>query len=181
MKRKQNLIMKTSSLILLVIFFIFSSCKKEDNCPQLSEEQLKFLAYETGDQFKLKSETSGDTIIFNVTEKIIEEVMAKRSFFSVSCLQEAYINFNELSCNGSLSISINEESNLNIYISLLGCYNLTSFSEYIFFGTIKINGKNYENAYLFTSHLHELYFSKEKGFLKIDEISTGKTLYTIIE
>lgn len=55
--------------IILFSGIIFASCKKKKIYHSFTDDERAFLVYNLGDIFKLKNENTGDTLIFEVTDK----------------------------------------------------------------------------------------------------------------
>ncbi len=178
----------------ILIFFIgilFYSCEKEPNCSGMTTKQLAFLTYNEEDLFKLKDEINGDTIVFGVVKREVSKVSSERTFLGdYICSQWADILFKNdtVESGGKISLfkddyqfSISIMLKLDSLYSYYGKHNVNNSNNMQYIDTISINNVTYHNTYLFKNQSSNLYFSKDAGFLKIEEQETGKALYTIVE
>jgi hypothetical protein len=184
-------------LLLGVTFFfcciiVLQSCSKDDSYYNLSEEAKAFLLYEEGDTFQLKNTTTNEIITLTVTNK--EFAFSKggtpgsiySGIGSDSYYQYGSYSFTDsTNCyNGNFMVEAKKQGDFEMNVYLGGCFGSTNFAfEYQdeFFTSIDVAGVNYANAYLFRSAPNFLYYSKEKGILKIIRGIDQEELFTIVD
>jgi hypothetical protein len=171
------------------------SCKPDDIYYDLSENAKGFVNFEIGDTFKLKNLNTDEVITLHViTKNILYENYGsgESSFISFGVAPaETYVQVgtyaftDNLKCyNGEISVIANEEGGFLFTARINGCFdNLGSIYQYnnVFFPTIDVDGIQYQNAYLLDSNHNILYYSKEKGILKIVDVSKNIILFSYVE
>lgn len=186
--------MKKHSTYRFLIFFAFLlaliSCKPEDNYFSLSNEAKEFLVYEEGETFKLRNENTQEVILFTIISKTIEfEEDGPNSSPPIAFglpvdnyYEKGTVSFSSMeNYNGEISVMAdrNEEYDFRIYFKGAFEYNLFSYPTY--FGAININDIEYQDSYILKSYPNELYYSKEKGILKIYDVYEEITKFSIVE
>lgn len=166
----------------LSVSIIFTSCKKEIN-HSFTDEERAFLVYNEGDIFKLKNENTGDTLIFNL---ISREVNFKDDFGpqlgpkrKSHFMEEGRLRYSNSSGYNSLDYIYLYKDKLDQFtlsISLwLDKNNYgTSVGEIEGITTITSGGIVYQNVYVFSADNNtKCYFSKEYGFVKLEDLDNG--------
>ncbi len=185
-------LLQTISFFLLII--ILQSCKPDDIYYNLSEDAKEFLLFEVNDTFKLKNQQTNEIITLTVTSKTIQHYKDgpnESPFFSFGANADTYVERGEYfftddtNCyNGDISVQANRDGDFELNGYLGGCFGNTDYSfEYRdeFFSTIDVEGVQYFNAYILRSYPDIIYYSKEKGILKIVDEYNQETIFTIIE
>ena len=181
--------------IISLLSFSLQSCKPNDIYHNLSDEAKGFVNFEIGDSFKLKNLNTNEVITLNViTKNILYENLSsgESSFISFgfapaeTYVQRGTYRFTDnLNCyNGEISVVANKEGGYQLTALIYGCFdNLGAGYVYnnTFFSTIDVLGIQYQNAYLLNSSPNILYYSKEKGILKIVNQSNNVTLFSYVE
>lgn len=167
---------------LYIIFIItisfgvsFSSCTKEKYM-YLTEAEKAFLVYNEGDVFKLLEENTGDTLGFEVNRRYIgfrsEKVHWPATMWIEEYAEEGMISFS----GGRIFVSRYTGDYFEIYISI----NEITFDYYSkTIEEMEVHGVVYKDVDVFMEDYAILYFSKEYGFLKIED-SEANVLYSII-
>ncbi|MFD2541664.1 hypothetical protein ACFSSB_04970 [Lacinutrix gracilariae] len=181
--------MKNSFKILL-LFLLVTSCKIEDRYYDLSQEGKEFLAYEAGDTFQLKNIETNEIISFSVESKSIEYVEDgpnESSFIFVSYSEELIeigrILFTDNSnCyKGEIKVKADRDNGFEFTAYLYDCFGDDFYYfQNEFMDTTNVEGVEYSNAYLLRNYPKTLYYSKEKGILKIVDFDDN-TLFGLIE
>lgn len=181
--------------ILFLVTISLQSCKPDDIYYDLSNDAKGFVNFEIGDAFKLKNLNTNEIITLNViTKNILYENYGsgESSFISFGVapaetyVQRASYTFTDnLNCyKGEISVVANEEGDFTLTALIDGCFgNLGSVYQYnnLFFSTVDVEGIQYQNAYLLNSNSNNLYYSKEKGILKIVNQPKNITLFSYVE
>uniref|UniRef100_UPI00404B5B20 hypothetical protein n=1 Tax=Flavobacterium sp. TaxID=239 RepID=UPI00404B5B20 len=188
---KQELI-KFKLILLLAI--ILQSCSKDDTYVNLSDEAKDFLIYEIGDTFKLRNVATDEIITLTVNRKEIDyykesspgagwwlggsggDDYYERGEFTFSDDTDCYI--------GTLSVEARSNGNFELTAYLGGCFGNINYAfdyEGEFFPFIEVDGVAYSDAYLLRSYPDILFYSKEKGILKILDDYNQETRFTIVE
>lgn len=177
----------------LLFLLLLQSCKPDDIYIDLSAEAKTFLQFEVGDTFKLKNHQTNEIIILTVTSKKIrhEEDNSPGSWVSFgSSGGDTYIERGEYTFSdvnncydGSLSVEPRgADFELKMYLgNCFGNYSYTFDYQNDFFSTINVSGITYSNAYLLKSWPDSLYYSKEKGILKIVDNTNQNIRFSIVE
>ncbi len=173
----------STTMILLIITFLLSSCSK-DIFHDLTLDEQAFLVYELGEQFKLKNEMTGDTLNFVVSKKSLEYSQDKK-YGSINdhYVQEGENNFSANNCKGEILIRKGVDDSFEIGIYFKGSPIEFNFSgrhdSYSFPISLTIGSIEHHKLYLFEAGDTKLFFSKEIGIIKIENASTGN-LYTVL-
>jgi hypothetical protein len=181
-------------LLVALVCVLATSCKCEDEYKQLLPEERELVGFEVNDTFRLKQLSSGDTLLFTVTDKEIQSISDEpneSSFISFgnSCnattyTERGYYRFVEASnCYvGEFSVAQNGADGFAFNGYLSGCFGPSDFlyeyqNEFLQFADIE--GVVYPDVYLLNRFPSVLYYSKEKGILKI--VENGVTEFVIVE
>lgn len=181
--------------IVVLLSLSLQSCKPDDIYHDLTDDAKGFINFEIGDTFKLKNLNTNEIITLNVITKntIYENYSSgESSFVSFGSVpadtyvqRGAYSFTDNLNCyKGEISVTANAEGGFTLTALIHGCFNdLGSIYQYYntFFSTIDVEGIQYQNAYLLNSSPNVLYYSKEKGILKIVDQSNNITLFSHVE
>lgn len=181
--------------VIFLLSIILQSCKPDDIYHDLSDDAKGFVNFEIGNTFKLKNSITNEVITLNViTKNILYESNGSggSSFISFGVspaetyVQRGTYSFTDSSnCyKGEISVVANEQGGYKLTARIYGCFdNLGSGYEYnnTFFSTIDVEGVQYQNAYLLNSSPNVLYYSKERGILKIVNQSNNVTLFSYVE
>lgn len=176
-------------LLSICCVMMFSSCKREDKYYNLSSEAKGFMAYNEGDVFKLKNETTGDTITFLVETRIFEfeEYSPPSPHYAWGVSGDTYFEMGQISfrsdegCTGEIWVEAYYHDEFSVKVNLYECFNDMYFQDYEYYGTVEVDSRLYSDSYLFRGSSHHLYYSKEKGILRIDRPFTNEILYSIVE
>lgn len=173
----------------MLIICVLQSCKRDDDYYSLSDETRGFFVFEAGETFKLKNEETGEIINFKVTEK---EFSFGKEYYESSMVSfgayggETYVEYGMLrfiddsGCYTGGIVANTDSKNINtIDISLQGCFSEQYYQPYKYYGKVDVLGKEYQDAYLFSSN-NDMYYSKEKGILKIVDYQ-GVLKFSIVE
>ncbi len=181
------------------IFFLFllllQSCKPDDIYYDLSVEAKAFLIFDVGDTFKLKNHQTNEIITFSVTSKKIQHYEYSLGSSSMVAFGTSggdtylergeYVFKDENNCyNGNVSVEATDDNKFKFTIYLKNCVDSENyFFEYYneFSPNIDVLGTTYSNAYLLRFSPEILYYSKEKGILKIVNNFNKNTIFSIVE
>lgn len=179
--------------IFILILITLQSCKPDDVYYNLSDEAKELLLFEIGDTFKLKNLETNEIITLTVTFKEIRhyEGGGEISHIAVGPSADVYIErgmyifTDETNCyDGIVAIEANRDRDFEFKVYLGNCFGDIDYSfdyQDEFFTTIDVEGVAYSNAYLLRSFPDILYYSKEKGILKIVDDFNQETRFTIVE
>ena len=177
----------------LLFLLLLQSCKPDDIYIDLSAEAKTFLQFEVGDKFKLKNHQTNEIIILTVVSKHIghEEDNSPGLWVSFGPSGDTYIERGEYefkdgsNCyNGNVSVEASGNNDFELKISLRNCVgNSNYYFEYYddFLSNIDVLGTTYSNAYLLKYSPEILYYSKEKGILKIVNTFNQNIIFSIVE
>ena len=181
-------------ITLLFLLISLQSCKPDDRYYKLSDEAKSFLPFEVNDTFKLKNLNTNEIITLTVISKethFIDDGPNESFFLAFGPPADTYVERSEYrftdnsNCyNGQVSVLADREGGylLSAYVS--GCFGNADYAyEYRdeFFPTIDVEGIQYPNAYLLRSFPNVIYYSKEKGILKIVDDYNDITLFSYVE
>lgn len=181
--------------IIFLLSISLQSCKPDDIYYDLSDDAKSYVNFEIGDSFKLKNLNTNEVITLNVITKNIlyENYGSGESSFisfgvapSETYVQRATYTFTDnLNCyKGEISVVANQEVKFRLTSLIDGCFSdLGSVYQYnnLFYPTVDVEGIQYQNAYLLNSNSNVLYYSKEKGILKIVNQPKNITLFSYVE
>lgn len=179
--------------LMLVVCVFFQSCKCEDVYHKLSDEDQGFLFFEKNETFKLKKISTSEILLFTVITKevqFVENGPNESSFVSFgTCSNESYFErgfyrfTDATNCyNGEFVLSSNGDNGFEFNAYLSGCFGDSDFLfsyQNEFYQTMTIEGVDYSNVYVLNRFPTVIYYSKEKGILKIAE--NGITKFSIVE
>jgi hypothetical protein len=184
--------MKKKLVILLLL--ILQSCSPNPIYYNLSNETKEFLVYDINDTFQLKNSETNEIIPFTIVEKeygYVEGGPNESSFIGATAdiyEERGYYKFTDSSnCyTGELTLVAERENKFSLKVYLYGCFEHSDFTyEYLNnqFSSIEIDGNVYNNVYLFEKFQDSIFYSKEKGILKITETInfTETRRFTIVE
>ncbi len=180
--------------IFFLVLITLQSCKPDDVYHDLSDDAKDFLLFEIDDTFKLKNLETDEIITLTITSKEIrhyEDGPNESSFISFGPSADVYIErgeyifTDETNCyDGIVSVEANRDGGFELKAYLGNCFGDIDYSfdyQDEFFTTIDVEGIEYSNAYLLRSFPDILFYSKEKGILKIVDDFNQETLFMIVE
>jgi len=182
-------------IILLLLTMCLQSCKRDDIYYDLTDDAKGFVNFEIGKTFKLKKVSTNEVITLKVITKSIQYEnfsSGESSFISFGTVPvETYVQrgtysfTDNLNCyNGEITVIANEDGGYQLTAFLDGCFgNLRSGYQFYnnLLSTIDVEGIQYQNAYELNSNPNVLYYSKEKGILKIVNQSNNLTEFSFVE
>ena len=181
--------MKNNFKILLLILLV-TSCKVEDRYYDLSQEGKELLAYETGETFQLKNIETDEIVSFFVESKTIEYVEdgPNESSFIFGSSSEEFIEIGRIlftdnsNCyNGEIQVKGDRDKGFEFTAYLYDCFGDDFYYfQNEFINSTNVEGVEYSNTYLLRNYPKTLYYSKEKGILKIVDFDEN-TLFGLIE
>ena len=168
---------------IIILFFIsLNSCKKDDLYYDLSDSDKELLSFEINDTFKLKNFDTDEIIDFTIISKEFDFIEVPR-YGSVpipsgppidTFVERVKVKFLDTSnChNGEIYVIATEEGGF-ILSALLGeCFlEYNDYYQYYteFLPITSVEGIEYQNAYVLKAGPANLYYSKEKGIIKITD------------
>ena len=180
--------------IFFLVLITLQSCKPDDLYYDLSDDAKGFLLFEIDDTFKLKNLETNEIITLKITSKEIrhyEDGPNESSFISFGPSADVYIERGEYTftddtnCyDGIVAVEANRDGGFELKAFLGNCFGNIDYSfdyQDEFFTTIDVEGIEYSNAYLLRSFPDILFYSKEKGILKIVDDYNHETRFTIVE
>lgn len=151
------------------------------------------MLFEEGDTFQLKNVSTDEIITLTVRRKKFEmyEDNGTPGGVAFGPSSDSFVEYGECyfsdvtECyNGTIFLEARNNDNFELSIYLGNCFNNYSFV-FEFQGsssqTIEVSGTSYPNAYLFTSAPDNLFYSKEKGILKIFNNFDQEERFVIVE
>lgn len=176
----------------LVCLLIFQSCSKDDTYINLSTEAKDLLVYEAGDTFQLKNIVTDEIITLTVNWKRIDYNQdSNAGWWLAGSSGDNYYEYGEYyftddsNCyNGTISVEARNNSNFKLTASLGECFGYIYDSfEYQdeLLTSVEVNGINYTNIYLIKSFSQTIFYSKEKGIIKIMNNISLENEFTIYE
>ena len=119
-------------VILFGLGVLFTSCKKEIY-HSFTDEERAFMVYELGDTFRLKNDTTGDTLEFVVTSKDVHYNEDFGPKFTVSrkvhYMEEGRVEFSGVNNSGSGYIYIYKDKINQFILSVKFRYGNGSFGD----------------------------------------------------
>lgn len=186
----------TFGLIFLITISL-QSCKPDDIYHDLSDDAKGFVNFEIGDTFKLKNTATNEIITFSIIAKnfrYLDDGPNGSSFISfgvapadIYVQQGSYSFTNSSNCyQGEITVTANQEGGFSLIAFTNECFdNLGAAYGYdymnVFLPTVDVAGIQYQNAYVLHSDSNVLYYSKEKGILKIVNELSNTTLFSHVE
>ncbi|WP_417236995.1 hypothetical protein [Bizionia paragorgiae] len=177
-----------------LVLITLQSCKPDDVYHDLSDDAKDFLLFEIDDTFKLKNLETDEIITLTITSKEMghyEDGPNESSFISfgpsadVHIERGEYIFTDETNCyDGIVAVVANRDGGFELKAYLGNCFRDIDYSfdyQDEFFTTIDVEGIEYSNAYLLRCFPDVLFYSKEKGILKIVDDFIQETRFTIVE
>ena len=177
----------------LVCLTLFQSCSKDDSNTYLTDEAKSFVFFEEGDTFQLKNVSTDEIISLTVQWKKFEMYKDNGTPGGVAFgpSSDSFVEYGECyfsdvtECyNGTIFLEARGNGNFELSIYLGNCFYEYS-SDFKFQNTssqtIEVSGTSYPNAYLFTSAPDDLFYSKEKGILKIFNNFDQEERFIIVE
>ncbi|WP_432670708.1 hypothetical protein [Flavobacterium sp. SM2513] len=177
-----------------LVLITLQSCKPDDRYYDLSDDAKDFLLFEINDTFKLKNLETNEIITLKITSKEIrhyEDGPNESSFVYLGPSADVYIERGEYTftddtnCyDGIVAVEANRDGGFELKAFLGNCFGNIDYSfdyQDEFFTTIDVEGIEYSNAYLLRSFPDILFYSKEKGILKIVDDFNQETRFTIVE
>jgi hypothetical protein len=169
------------------------SCKQDDVYHDLSNDAKDLILFEVDDTFRLKNLETNEIITLTVIQKTIEYYNTSSSnyFISFGSGGNVYVEHGEYifrdSTNsywGTVTVEANTDGSFK-FDAYLGDGFVNTYYPFDyqdeFFSTIDVEGIEYSNAYLLRSSPDILFYSKEKGILKIVDDFSQETRFTIVE
>ena len=184
----KKLLLKFKIIVLLLL--VLQSCDKGDSYYDLTTEAKDLLLYEVGDTFKLKNVITDEVVNFTVSSKEFYHFKESNAgWWLASSGGDDYFESGSYSftgdsnCyNGTVSVQAKSNGGFRLIAYSAECL-LNNSSEYQNepLTTININGIDYSNVYIIRSNYQTLFYSKEKGVLKITNDFTNETQFIIEE
>ena len=178
------------NLKILAILLLATSCKVEDTYYDLNQEGKALLTYDIGETFKLKNVETNDIVSFVVDSKIIEYIDdgPNESSFIFGASADTFIEIGALSfvdnsnCyKGEITVKGDRDNGFQFSAYFYDCFGDDFYYfQNEFVDTTDVEGIAYSNVYVLRNYPKTLYYSKEKGILKIVD-SDDNTLFGRIE
>jgi hypothetical protein len=178
------------NLKILLILLLVTSCKVEDRYYDLSQEGKELLTYEIGEVFQLKNIETNEIISFSVHSKTIEYIDdgSNESSFIFGSSSDDFIEVGRISfmdnsnCyKGEISVKGDRDNGFEFTAYFYDCFGDDFYYfQNEFIDTIEVDGAEYYNVYILRNYPKTLYYSKEKGILKIVDFDEN-TLFELIE
>ena len=179
--------------IFLLILVSFQSCTPDDIYYNLSEDAKGFLLFDVNDTFKLKNIDTNEIITLTI-------ISNKNSYFEVGPNESSFVYLgpradvyvesatykftdNSHCYYGEVTVIADVNGGYLLKVEINGCFGNEYYSnEYQneFVPIVDVEGIQYQNAYLLRSYPNLLYYSKEKGILKIVNES-NQTKFSYVE
>lgn len=192
-KMKKNKIIGIAMLFLLVLL---QSCKEDDIYYNLPQEARDVLLFEVNDTFQLRNQTTDEIITFTITDKEIdfsENGSNISPFYSFGSSRDIFFEYgiydfvDSTNCyRGSVFVRATRDEDFEFKIGFTEMCtdsiddNYETYEEALTSTTVE--GISYTNLLsLRASNFNTLFYSKEKGILKIESLFFGETLFTIVE
>ncbi|MBP0905072.1 hypothetical protein ACFSKN_15540 [Mariniflexile gromovii] len=185
-------LLKNYGIIILTLVML-QSCKKDDLYYNLSDDAKGFLFFNLEDTFKLKNLTSDEIITLTVVSKEFNYFKdGPNESFSISfgvVPADVYVEIGVLkftdttNCyNGEIFIMANQDGSFVLRVSLNECFMVSSYYQYYdeLLPTTSVEGIEYQNAYILKGGPNDLFYSKEKGILKITDFEEN-IIFGVIE
>lgn len=184
-----------ASLVLIIVLLQFHSCKPDDEYYSLSQEAKDFVQFEVDDTFKLKNENTDEIITLIVTFKefgfskdgpnaspLISFGPTKDIFYEYGVYRFSDANNCFL---GQVLITATETGGFELQVSISDSCSDTISNTYTVTEppliSVIVNGFSYSNTVLLESNFSNLFYSKERGILKIEDLFVQGQLFTIVE
>jgi hypothetical protein len=175
------------------VFFllVFTSCCKDDSYTNLSAEAKELLFYEVGDTFQLRNTTTDEVITLTVNSKEIDFYKDSNPGWWLSGSSDNYVEYgsylfsDDTNCyNGSIDIEARKNDKFELTAYIGECFgNINNSFEYQdeFLPSEDVGGVQYTNVYLIKSFNQTIFYSKEKGIIKIVKNSSQEMQFVIVE
>jgi hypothetical protein len=176
------------------VFFllVFTSCCKDDTYIALTTEAKELLLYEVGDTFQLRNTTTDEVITLIVNSKEIDFYKDTNpgwwggSYGGDLYLENGNYNFSDdTNCyQGSISVEARSNGKFEFTAYIGQCFgNINNSFEYQdeFLPSEDVGGVQYTNVYLIKSFNQTIFYSKEKGIIKIVKNSSQEMQFVIVE
>lgn len=177
----------------VISILLLQSCCKDDTYTYLTDEAKEFLLYEEGDIFRLKKLSTDEIVDLTVTYKKTGIYKSSGtsggtySGFNSDDYYEygEYYFTNDLNCyNGNIYVEARNNGNFKLTASIGECFgNIFDTFEYRdeILTSVEVNGINYTDIYLIKSYSQTIFYSKEKGIIKITNNFSLETEFIIYE
>uniref|UniRef100_UPI004049C7FF hypothetical protein n=2 Tax=Flavobacterium sp. TaxID=239 RepID=UPI004049C7FF len=189
----KQLILKIKLIFLFVL--IFQSCSKSDDYYSLPEEAKSLILYEIGDTFKLKKISTDEIITLTVFSKEIDYYKESSSgnwgfgfgSGSDSYYERGHYSFSDESnyYDGTIFVDASSSKDSFEFTAYLnnsfGNYYETFAYQDEFLPSIEVDGIEYMDIYLIRAYSQVIFYSKENGIIKIDDIASQETLFIKVE
>ncbi|MGB2684654.1 MAG: hypothetical protein WBC43_06510 [Olleya sp.] len=178
------------NLKIVIILLLVTSCKVEDQYYDLSQEGKALLTYEIGEIFQLKNIETNEIISFSVNSKTIEYIAdgPNESSFIFGSSSDDFIEVGRIlfvdnsNCyNGEIIVKSVRDNGFEFTAYFYDCFGDDFYYfQNEFIDTTSVEGVDYSNVYILRNYPKTLYYSKEKGILKILDVDEN-TLFGLIE
>jgi len=176
-----------------ILLISLQSCNPDDKYYSLNDEAKAFLVFDLNETFKLKKTDTDEIITLTVISKEVKfigdgphasgfisfgptaDIFVEKGMYSFTDNSNCY--------NGEVLVIAKKDGGYVLKAHLDDCFSNSNYHYYEFydefFSTVDVDGIEYPNAYLLRSYPNNLYYSKEKGILKI--INEYNTLFNYVE
>ncbi|CAM3849292.1 hypothetical protein FLGE108171_16070 [Flavobacterium gelidilacus] len=178
-------------IFLLIFVVVLQSCSEDDNYTDLSIEAKNLLFYEVGDTFQLKNLITDEIITLSVNSKTFDYYKESNPGFWLAGSTDNYYeygnyNFSDVTnCyTGNISVEARKNSNFELTAYIGECFgNINNSFEYQseFLQSIVVDGITYFNVYLIRSYSQIIFYSQDKGIIKIVDEFSQETQFIIVE
>lgn len=180
--------MKTCALSISLFSLILSitSCEPSEKQIKLSKEAQQFLVYEQNESFKLRNEQTSEVKTFSVTSLTIDykdtqELDNISLGLEKDLFENRTISFSDdNNCEGSISLRAKKENQFEFSIFFYNCLEGQIFTNPKYIGDVNIRSHLYHDTYMLKSFTSKLFYSLQKGILKIEDLAKGETLFSIV-
>ena len=177
----------------MICIILLQSCCKDDSYTYLTDEAKEFLFYEQGDTFRLKNLMTDEIITLTVSTKSYNIYKSSGTsggtysgFNSDNYYEYGEYNFtNDLNCyNGNIAVEARNNGNFKLTATIGECFG-NIFDTFAYqdetLTSVEVNGINYTNIYLIKSYSQTIFYSKQKGIIKITNNFSLETEFIIYE
>ena len=176
----------------LLFILVLQSCSKDDTYTNLSTEAKDLLFYEAGDTFQLKNVLTDEIITLTVNSKKFDYYSdSNPGFWLAGSGGDDYYEYGEYSfsdvtnCyNGNIFVQARSNGNFKLTAYIGECFgNINNSFEYQteFLSSTVVNGITYSNVYLIRSSSQIIFYSQQKGIIKIVNYFSQETQFIIAE
>lgn len=178
--------------VLALFILLLNSCKPDDVYVNLSQNAKELIGFEVGQTFRLKDNQTNQIITLTVMSKNIQHYESSEySTIYLGPRGDYYIERGEYTftdttnCyNGIVTVEAVTNDDFKFQIFLSNCFGNSDFpfefSNEIF-PQISFLGNTYNNVYFLPSAASDIYYTKEKGIIKIVNSFNQNVRFSIIE